>query len=90
MGLKALASLCRQLIAHGLAPSTRAAVIENGSYAHQRVVTATLEDLPERVSAHELSGPALVVVGEVVGLHETLAWFGRAAAAAPVAGPELD
>jgi uroporphyrin-III C-methyltransferase / precorrin-2 dehydrogenase / sirohydrochlorin ferrochelatase len=85
MGLKALASLCRQLIAHGLPPTTKAAVIENGTYAHQRVVAATLEDLPDRVPAHQLSGPALVVVGEVVGLHETLAWFGRAAAA-PVAG----
>ncbi len=87
MGLKALAGLCRQLIAHGLAPDTRAAVVENGTHAHQRVVTATLEDLPERVAAHRLCGPALVVIGEVVGLHETLAWFGRTTAA-PVAGLE--
>jgi uroporphyrin-III C-methyltransferase/precorrin-2 dehydrogenase/sirohydrochlorin ferrochelatase len=90
MGIKALASLCAQLIAHGLAPTTRAAVIENGACAQQRVVSATLATLPERVPAHELSGPALVVIGEVVGLHATLAWFGRAAAAAPVASPELD
>jgi siroheme synthase len=87
MGIKALPGLCRQLIAHGLAPDTKAAVIENGAHADQRVVTATLATLPDRVPAHALSGPALVVIGEVVGLHATLAWFGRAAAtAAPVAG----
>ena len=89
MGIKALPGLCRELIAHGLPPSTKAAVIENGAYAHQRVVSATLATLPDRVPAQQLSGPALVVIGEVVGLHETLAWFGRAAAAAaPVAGPD--
>ena len=65
-------------------------MIENGACAQQRVVSATLATLPERAPAHELSGPALVVIGEVVALHATLAWFGRAAAAAPAAGPELD
>jgi uroporphyrin-III C-methyltransferase / precorrin-2 dehydrogenase / sirohydrochlorin ferrochelatase len=86
MGIKALASLCGHLIAHGLAPTTEAAVIENGTYEHQRVVTGTLATLPDRISRHQLSGPALVVIGAVVGLHETLAWFGRAAAPEPVAG----
>ena len=48
MGIKALASLCRKLIAHGLAPDTKPAVVENGAYAHQRVVIGTLATLPER------------------------------------------
>jgi uroporphyrin-III C-methyltransferase / precorrin-2 dehydrogenase / sirohydrochlorin ferrochelatase len=87
MGIKALGSLCRQLIAHGLAPTTKAAVVENGTYEHQRVIAGTLATLPGRVPEHQLSGPALVVIGEVVGLHETLAWSGRVAAAPePVAG----
>ena len=91
MGIKALPSLCRQLIAHGLAPTTKAVVIENGTYAHQRIVTGTLATLPDRVPGHQLSGPALVVIGEVVGLHDTLAWFGRAAAAREtVARADLD
>jgi uroporphyrin-III C-methyltransferase / precorrin-2 dehydrogenase / sirohydrochlorin ferrochelatase len=91
MGIKALPSLCAQLIAHGLAPTTRAAVIENGTYDHQRIVAGTLASLPDRVPEHQLSGPALVVIGEVVGLHETLAWFGRVARAAePAAAPELE
>jgi uroporphyrin-III C-methyltransferase/precorrin-2 dehydrogenase/sirohydrochlorin ferrochelatase len=91
MGIRALDSLCRQLIAHGLAPTTQAAVIENGTYAYQRVVTGTLATLPDRAPAHQLSGPALVVIGEVVGLHHVLAWFRRAGAAAePVTGDELE
>ena len=88
MGIKALGSLCAQLIAHGRAPTTPAAVIENGTYMHQRIVSATLATLPERVPAHQLSGPALVVIGELVALHDTLAWFGRAAT--PLTGLELD
>ena len=91
MGIKALASLCGQLIAHGLAPATKAAVIENGTHAHQRIVTGTLATLADRVAQHQVCGPALVVIGEVVGLHATLAWFGRALAAPqPVAGHDLD
>jgi uroporphyrin-III C-methyltransferase/precorrin-2 dehydrogenase/sirohydrochlorin ferrochelatase len=91
MGIKALGSLCAQLIAHGLAPATRAAAIENGTYGHQRIVTGTLATLPERAAEHQLSGPTLVVIGQVVGLHESLAWFARAAAAPePVAAPDLD
>jgi uroporphyrin-III C-methyltransferase / precorrin-2 dehydrogenase / sirohydrochlorin ferrochelatase len=87
MGIKALGSLCWQLIAHGLAPTTKAAVVENGTYEHQRVIAGTLATLPGRVPEHQLSGPALVVIGEVVGLHETLAWSRRVAAAPePVAG----
>jgi uroporphyrin-III C-methyltransferase / precorrin-2 dehydrogenase / sirohydrochlorin ferrochelatase len=91
MGIKALGGMCRQLIAHGLAPTTKAAVVENGAYEHQRVIAGTLATLPGRVPEHQVCGPALVVIGEVVGLHETLAWFaGAAAAPEPVAGPSLD
>jgi uroporphyrin-III C-methyltransferase / precorrin-2 dehydrogenase / sirohydrochlorin ferrochelatase len=91
MGIRALASLCRQLIAHGLAPATKAAAIENGTYPHQRIVSGTLATLPDRAPEHELSGPALVVIGEVVGFHERLAWFGRIAALAqPPAPIELE
>jgi uroporphyrin-III C-methyltransferase / precorrin-2 dehydrogenase / sirohydrochlorin ferrochelatase len=66
-------------------------VIENGTYVHQRIVSGTLATLPDRVPGHQLSGPALVVIGEVVGLYETLAWFGRAAAAVePMAGHNME
>jgi uroporphyrin-III C-methyltransferase/precorrin-2 dehydrogenase/sirohydrochlorin ferrochelatase len=77
MGIKALGSLCRKLIEHGLAAATPAAVIENGTYEHQRVVTGTLATLPELAPDPRLAGPTLIVVGEVVGLRASLAWFAR-------------
>ncbi len=79
MGLTGLEVLCRELIAHGLAPATPAALVEQGTTPRQRVLTGTLETLPARVRAADVHAPTLVIVGEVVRLHETLAWYrGRA------------
>jgi uroporphyrin-III C-methyltransferase/precorrin-2 dehydrogenase/sirohydrochlorin ferrochelatase len=77
MGIKALDSLCRRLIEHGLPAATPAALIENGTYDHQQVVSATLATLPERAPDLRLAGPALIIVGTVVALGAQLAWFAR-------------
>jgi uroporphyrin-III C-methyltransferase/precorrin-2 dehydrogenase/sirohydrochlorin ferrochelatase len=73
MGIKALESLCRQLISHGLAAGTPAAIVENGTYPHQQVVSGTLANLPVLAADRRLSGPSLIVIGEVVRAHERLA-----------------
>ena len=78
MGIKALESLCRRLIAHGLAPGTPAAIIENGTLPHQQVVHGTLENLFALAAGRRLSGPSLIVIGEVVQAHERLAGHSRA------------
>jgi uroporphyrin-III C-methyltransferase/precorrin-2 dehydrogenase/sirohydrochlorin ferrochelatase len=69
MGIKALGSLCRQLIGHGRAADTPAAIVENGTLPHQQVVRGTLATLPERAADRRLCGPSLIIVGEVVRLH---------------------
>lgn len=74
MGLTNLTSICERLVAEGRPAETPAAVIERGTTPGQRVVTATLADLAERVAATGLHPPALIVVGEVVRLRERLAW----------------
>jgi uroporphyrin-III C-methyltransferase/precorrin-2 dehydrogenase/sirohydrochlorin ferrochelatase len=79
MGLLGLPVLCRELVAHGLAATTPAAVVQQGTTAEQRVVTGTLADLPDRVAAEALKAPTLIIVGEVVRLRERLAWFDPAA-----------
>jgi len=79
MGLTGLPEICAQLIAHGLPPTHPAGVVERGTLPGQRVVAATLADLPQRVAEAGMKSPCLTIVGEVVGLHETLAWFGQAA-----------
>jgi uroporphyrin-III C-methyltransferase/precorrin-2 dehydrogenase/sirohydrochlorin ferrochelatase len=75
MGIKALGSLCRRLIEHGLPATTPAALIENGTYEHQRVVRATLATLPERAPDPRLAGPTLIIVGAVAALARQLGWF---------------
>jgi uroporphyrin-III C-methyltransferase/precorrin-2 dehydrogenase/sirohydrochlorin ferrochelatase len=75
MGIKALPGLCRRLIDHGLPATTPAALIENGTYDHQRVVTGTLATLPGLAPDPVLAGPTLIIVGEVVALAPRLGWF---------------
>ncbi len=78
MGVGELDVLRDRLVAHGLAPTTPFALIENGSRPEQRVVTGTLAQLPERAIAHKVGSPALLIIGEVAALAEHLHWFGAA------------
>jgi len=75
MGLAALPLICRQLVAHGLPPHTPAAVVQQGTTLNQQVVTGTLADLDARAADAGLESPCLTIVGDVVQLHEQLAWF---------------
>jgi uroporphyrin-III C-methyltransferase/precorrin-2 dehydrogenase/sirohydrochlorin ferrochelatase len=75
MGLVGLPEICAQLIAHGRAATTPVALIEKGTTRQQRVITGTLGDLPARVAGADIKAPTLIIVGEVVNLHEQLAWY---------------
>ncbi|MDH4560625.1 siroheme synthase CysG [Pseudomonas sp. BN411] len=75
MGLVGLPVICEQLIKHGRAAETPAALIQQGTTSHQRVFTGTLANLPQLVAEHEVHAPTLVIVGEVVTLRDKLAWF---------------
>ena len=66
-----------KLIAHGLAPDTPAAVIRWGTVGEQETVTATVATIAEAAAARHLQPPAIAVVGQVVRLRETLAWYER-------------
>ncbi len=75
MGLGGLPEICRQLMAHGAAPGLPIAVVQDGSIASQKVVTGTLIDMPQRVAQAGLKSPCLTIIGDVVRLHDELAWF---------------
>ena len=81
MGLNGLPDICRQMMLHGAASNLPVAVVQDGSNITQKVVTGTLADIHERVSAAGLRSPCLTIIGEVVKLHDELAWFKPAAAA---------
>ena len=72
MGLLGLPLLCRELVAHGLAPSTPAAIVQEATSPRQRVVVGTLATLAERAARAALRAPTLIVVGEVVRLRERM------------------
>lgn len=79
MGLGHLENILAQLQRHGMPAERAAAIVEEGTRAAQRVVTGTLADLPEKVRAADVQSPALLIVGEVTRLHETLRWFNAGA-----------
>lgn len=75
MGLVGLEQICQQLMAHGVAPDMPAAVIQQGTTQHQRVVSANLSDLASQVAAAKMKAPCLTIIGQVVQLREKLNWF---------------
>jgi uroporphyrin-III C-methyltransferase/precorrin-2 dehydrogenase/sirohydrochlorin ferrochelatase len=77
MGLDNLAAIARQLLAHGRDESCPVAVIARGTTSAQQTVVATLADIAVRAADAGIQPPALIVVGEVVGLREKLEWFER-------------
>jgi uroporphyrinogen III methyltransferase/synthase len=77
MGMRRIDAITAAIREGGRSPSTPAAVIQWGARPEQRVVVGTLADIAERSRAAGLSNPAIIVVGEVVTLRETLAWYER-------------
>lgn len=75
MGLHALGKICQRLIAAGLSATTPAALVQNGTTQSQRVLVGDLASLPAKASDLAKSPPSLLIVGQVVKLHERLAWF---------------
>lgn len=75
MGLEGFEVLCSELISHGMPAAMPVALIQQGSTPQQKVLSGTLADLPAVVKRTELHAPTLIIVGEVVRLHQTLAWF---------------
>ncbi len=75
MGVGRLATIAEQLIAHGRAATTPAAVVRWGTTAEQETVTATLESIAQAVERAGIGAPATLIIGEVVALRERLRWF---------------
>lgn len=75
MGVHAVEPLCEGLIAHGMPRDMPAALVERGTMPQQRVLVGTLGTMPDVVKAGQVQPPSLLIVGEVVRLHEKLAWF---------------
>lgn len=75
MGVTTLGSITEALIRYGRDPQTPAAAIRWGTTDQQKTLTATLATLADVVEQAQLRPPALIVIGNVVALRETLQWF---------------
>jgi uroporphyrin-III C-methyltransferase/precorrin-2 dehydrogenase/sirohydrochlorin ferrochelatase len=75
MGLVGLPVICRELINHGVDENMPIALIEQGTTPNQRIFTGTLASLPAIIEEATVRAPTLLIIGEVVRLHETLSWF---------------
>ena len=82
MALANLQGLSDALRAAGREPETPAAAIAHGTTSDQRTVVTTLAALSHDVRAAGLEAPVLVVIGQVVSLHERLAPQGDSQSAA--------
>ncbi len=77
MGLKRLDSITARLTAEGWPADTPAAAIAKGTLPEQETVVGTLADIAAKAAETGLSSPTLLVVGEVVSLRASLAWYER-------------
>ena len=80
MGLHGIETICRELIRHGMSPTTLAALVQQGTTRNQRVLTGDLTTLPTIVEKAQVKAPTLIIVGDVVELHGRLRWFEPTAA----------
>jgi uroporphyrin-III C-methyltransferase len=73
MGVHSLPLIVSSLLEAECPPEKPIALIEQGTLPEQKVVVGTLANILEK--AAEIRPPAIIIVGEVVNLHATLAWF---------------
>lgn len=66
MGVAVAATLSRRLVEAGRSPATPVGIIENASLSTERRVFTTLGALAHTISSDQISGPAVLVIGDVV------------------------
>lgn len=75
MGVKNLPHITKSLIDHGKPPDTPIALIRWGTTPRQKTLSGTLETIVEKARAAGMKAPAIIVVGDVVNLRQSLKWF---------------
>jgi uroporphyrin-III C-methyltransferase len=66
MGLGRLGTIMQRLTLHGLNPQTPVAVVDHATAVSQQVCVGTVADIAVKVADRGFSGPAIIIVGEVV------------------------
>jgi uroporphyrin-III C-methyltransferase/precorrin-2 dehydrogenase/sirohydrochlorin ferrochelatase len=72
MAVSALAEATAALVAAGKPSGTPAAIVESGCTPQQRTTVGTLDTIAALAKERQVQAPAVLVVGDVVGLHDLL------------------
>ncbi|KMT65808.1 siroheme synthase CysG [Catenovulum maritimum] len=75
MGLTRADLIKQNLVRLGMAENMPVAIVEKGTTPQQKVYIGDLAALPEMREKYQIGSPALLIIGEVVNLHNKLAWF---------------
>jgi len=75
MGLLGAKKLCEELITHGMSPDMPIALVQQATTSNQKVFIGTLQTMPQIIDSNTIKPPTLIIVGEVVQLHNKLAWY---------------
>ena len=54
------------------------AVVRNATMPDQKIVIGQLDNIFDETTAAGMTSPCLIIVGEVVSLHEQLKWYREA------------
>jgi uroporphyrin-III C-methyltransferase len=75
MASKNLANLAGLLLQSDAPPDKPIAIIEQATTVYQKVHVSTLENCAADFANKKFSSPSMVIVGDVVKLHESFQWF---------------
>ncbi len=75
MAVKNICGLAEILLRYTKKPNTPMALIEQATTAHQKIHTTTLQQCEHDFRDKQFSSPSLVIIGDVVELHQRFNWL---------------
>lgn len=75
MGVGNLPYICHQLLTNGKPATTPVALVHMGTFEQQQTVIGTLETIVDIATHERIKNPSIIIVGQVVSLHEKIGWF---------------
>ncbi len=75
MGLTGVVEISASLQRFGMSKAMPVAIVEKGTTKQQRVFTSDINHIAQVAAENEVKSPALLIIGEVVLLQNTLSWF---------------
>ena len=74
MGISSLPVITEGLLGAGMDPAAPAAIVEKGTTAAQRTITAPLSELEKTAAEAQASAPAVIIVGGTAALADEFSW----------------